>query len=294
MEITQGSRPQNLNEWENGIDATAMGIEDEEVDDMAEHLNQFWELANHLWGLSNYGKGMEDSELTTILTVSLPESYEPLVMGLHSRSNTIRFDMMAGRLLQESVRGHISQVSQSTTSSNHHQQTPLTVRRTSLVGSGRGSTPGQWQTYMGRGRGGYGTRSMELKSFGQTGNKVTRNQLSPNIQVPRGTKCFYCGNSGHWKRDCNKRKSDEAVGSSGTSGRQKEFTFLAKDLNTIPQKSWVIDSGASQHLCRLFISYRNVSHEQRIIIPDGTRIQTHGLREIDVPSTEGVIGLTEV
>jgi len=70
-----------------------------EGDDMAQHVNQFRELGNQLRSLSEDGKGMDDTELVTILTLSLPESYEPLVMPLQSRSDTITFDLMAGRLL---------------------------------------------------------------------------------------------------------------------------------------------------------------------------------------------------
>lgn len=114
------------------------GLKMREVDDMAEHLNQFRELANQLRGLSNDGKGMENSELTTILTLSLPESYEPLVMALQFPSDTITFDMMAGRLLQDSGRRHISQVSQTQSGSNNHQQTAFTAQRILPVGRGRG------------------------------------------------------------------------------------------------------------------------------------------------------------
>jgi len=66
------------------------------------HLNHFQELANQLQSLSEDGKGIEDSELVTILTLSLQLFYESLVMALQSRSDTITFDLMAGRLLQES------------------------------------------------------------------------------------------------------------------------------------------------------------------------------------------------
>jgi len=46
-----------------------------ERQDMAQHLNQFRELANQLLGLTSEGKDVDDSELLTILTLSLPESY---------------------------------------------------------------------------------------------------------------------------------------------------------------------------------------------------------------------------
>ena len=73
-----------------------------EGDNMAQHLNLFREIAKQLRSLSENGKGIDDTELVTILTLSLPQSYEPLVMALQSRSDTSIFDLMAGRLLQES------------------------------------------------------------------------------------------------------------------------------------------------------------------------------------------------
>ena len=45
-----------------------------EGQDMSEHLNRFRELANQLRGLSAEGKEFDDTELLTMLTLSLPES----------------------------------------------------------------------------------------------------------------------------------------------------------------------------------------------------------------------------
>jgi len=81
-----------------------------EGQDMAEQLNQLRELANQLRGLSADGKGLDDSELLTIVTLSLPELYESLGMVLQSRSDLITLKVMAGRLHQESARWHVGQV----------------------------------------------------------------------------------------------------------------------------------------------------------------------------------------
>ena len=40
----------------------------------------------------------------SMLSVSLPDSYEPLIMALQSRSEILTFDYIAGRLLQVSIR----------------------------------------------------------------------------------------------------------------------------------------------------------------------------------------------
>jgi len=74
-----------------------------EGDDMAEHLNKFRELANQVESLSADSKGIKNNELITLLTLSLPESYKPIIMALQSRADKISFDIFSGRLLQESA-----------------------------------------------------------------------------------------------------------------------------------------------------------------------------------------------
>ena len=100
------------------------GLHMSEGENRAQHLNLFSEIANQLRSLSEDGKGMDDMELVTILTLSLPESYEPLVMALQWRSNAITFDLMAGRLLQEAGR---RQINQATTLGNGWRETKHTA-----------------------------------------------------------------------------------------------------------------------------------------------------------------------
>lgn len=100
-----------------------------EGDGMAQHLNLFREIGKQLRSLSENGKGIDDTELVTILTLSLPQSYEPLVMALQSRSNTIIFDLMAGRLLQESGRKQISQGTNTTQEGMNTSSTAFTAHR---------------------------------------------------------------------------------------------------------------------------------------------------------------------
>lgn len=143
-----------------------------EGDDMAQHLNHFREIANQLQSLSEDGKGMEDSELVTILTVSLPQSYKLLVMALQSRSDTITFDLMAGRLLQESGRRQISQGTNPTQGGTSTSSTAFTAHRP-VTGTqlfrGQGGNYGN-----GRGRGGYPGR-FHNQAFGATQNNLRRN-----------------------------------------------------------------------------------------------------------------------
>jgi len=261
-----------------------------EGEDMAQHLNQFRELANQLRSLSVDGKGMDDTELVTILTLRLPESYEPLVMALQSRSEPITFDTMAGRLLQESGRRQISQASQNGTKDT--MQTAFAAQRGTLIARGGRGRVGS----NGRGRGGFRTRTGEAFAGSETGTDSRRNTgQHPARSNAQMTKCYYCGKPGHWKKDCYKRKSDEA--SAGVQGHVKEFTFLAKDRIGNPDNGWIIDSGASQYLTQdrtKFASYEEVSKDKWITIADGTKLQACGIGDVEISTKPGAICLRNV
>jgi len=262
-----------------------------EGQDMAQHLNQFRELANQLRGLLVEGKSLDDTELLTILTLSLPESYEPLVMALQSRSDLITFDIMAGRLLQESSRRHVGQVTHRALESNSTagSNTAFTVNRpmaNQRFSPGRVSFP-----VNGRGRG--GSRGGFRGHYGgSSGGPIYRgNTTSSRIRPTLGSRCHYCGKEGHWKRDCYKRKAEEGSSGMGTSdkGEKRDFTFLAKVPAESVPVGWIIDSGASQHLCgdrALFTTYNIMSENQEITIADGTKIEAKGIGEIAI-ATQG-------
>jgi len=266
--------------------------------DMAQHLNQFRELANQLRGLSTVGKEVDDSELLTILTLSLPESYEPLVMALQSRSDPITFDIMAGRLLQESARRHIGQVSQRIQEGNTTVGSQTAFRANRIPPPTRFSLPvGRSVIHSnGRGRGGFRGGSRGFHS-GTVGSQSRGSAATRRTRVPAGTKCHYCGKEGHWKNDCFKRKSDEAGSTTKSTNGTREFTFLAEGPEAMPQIGWIIDSGASQHLCgnrTEFSTYVPVSEGRGITIADGTKIQACGLGEIEIHTEGGRIILTDV
>ena len=194
-----------------------------EGQDMSEHLNRFGELANQLRELSPEGKEFDDSELLTILTPSLPESYEPWVMALQSRSNIVKFDMMAGKLLQESARRQVGKVThkgqESSTPGGHTAFTANCAPNNTCFHPGRGS----FHVY-GGGREGF-RGSVRGYSATSTGWQNTRgNTATGTIRPPAGTKCHYCGKECHWKKDSFKCKSEE--GGNPQSGGAQEFTFF--------------------------------------------------------------------
>ena len=185
-----------------------------EGQDMSKYLNQFRKLANQLRGLLPKGKQFDDSELLTILTLSLPDSYKPLVMALQSRSDVGTFDMMACRLLQELARRHVGPVTHKESDTTlHGSHTAFTANHplnTTHLHQGRGSFQGN-----GSGRGGILGSSTGMWAGNQVGNMGRAGTGSSTQRPPSGTRCYYSGKLGHWKRDCYKCKSEESGNSTG-------------------------------------------------------------------------------
>ena len=73
---------------------------------MASHLKEFRDLANQIANLpaGDDSTQIQGVDLVSMLSLSLPDSYKPLIMALQSRSEELTFDFMAGRLPQESTR----------------------------------------------------------------------------------------------------------------------------------------------------------------------------------------------
>jgi len=55
-----------------------------EGQDMSVHLNSFKELSTQIANLSSNGIGIPDGDLVSMLSLSLPQSYEPLIMAVQS------------------------------------------------------------------------------------------------------------------------------------------------------------------------------------------------------------------
>lgn len=82
--------------------------------------------------------------------------------------------------------------------------------------------------------------------------------------------CFYCKKKGHKIADCRKRKRDEDSHEKGPGGGPHALVF---DGTKGPVTHWVVDSGASYHICNnrhIFDSLTKRSHPVEISIGDGS------------------------
>lgn len=167
-------------------------------------------------------------------------------MALQSRTDSITFDVMAGRLLQEFAKRQVEQVTHKAQDNNSipGSETEFTANRIPIP---RASDERTGHPVFGRGQGGYhGGYRGQYQVNGSRQSPRTNTGAARGRPIS-GTKCYYCEMEGHWKKDCYKRKTEE--GSSASASASKEFTLLAQEVLARPQMGWIIDSEASQHLC---------------------------------------------
>ena len=135
-----------------------------------------------------------------------------------------------------------------------------------------------------------------MRYFRETINSELRGNLpvigAPN---PQTIKCYFCCKTGHSKKDCYKKRSDEPA--AATISRDKEFTFLAENPTVATGIGWTIDSGVSQHILddrARFTTYISVSNAQTITIAHETRLEACGIRDMEIPTKAGCITLTDI
>jgi len=184
-------------------------------------------------------------------------------MGLLSRADKLTFDTFTGRLLQESARRQVAQVRQ-----------PDLGQNTCSGGAFTAKYPMRGRNISGR----YGLRRGGMRTpmtFGVARSDTSRTNVKGVGTSKVKGKCFYCQMEGHWKRDCFRRKADERKEASPTTGRDKgRVAITVRDSEMPGQHSeiayWMVDSGASQHLCGSRKDFIQGTYKE--IIPRGIEI----------------------
>ena len=101
-------------------------LQPQEGQNMSVHLNSFEQVSTQVANLSPNRIGMPDAALVSMVSLSLLESYEPLIIAIQSPSETLTFDLLVGLLLHEATRRQAARLS--TTDKNRQALAALAAR----------------------------------------------------------------------------------------------------------------------------------------------------------------------
>ena len=211
-------------------------------DSVQKHIKAMTEIFDEL---SIVGDPITDEDRVVYLLASLPESYNMLVTALESNEDVPKMEVVTERLL--------------------HEERKLKNRA-----------------------GSSGVSSEKAMAVKQQSRK-------------KGPKCHHCGKIGHIKRDCwdlTGKKADKS---------QKESTYSKQKANkaevkkhdydssssdtvglivthaglagaTVRQNSWIVDSGATCHMCndsKHFVELRDLKQSQEVTLGDGHAVKAN-------------------
>ena len=186
------------------------GLRMEEGTSLRDHLDQ---LNTVLLELRNIDVKVDDEDAALILLVSLPSSYENFVDSFIGGRDTLTLEDVRSSLHTRDMR-HKATVTSSDS------------QAAGLVASG---------------------------SLGQKGSGKKKFKKPVSKGSKSNDVCNYCKEKGHWKNECPKKKQSEKA--SGTAvvaevdTTSEEDLALVADAHKHHRDVWILDTGASYHIC---------------------------------------------
>lgn len=217
--------------------------------EMSVFLSKIQEIQNQLKQL---GEEISDKFAITKVLMSLPDEYKHFVSAWESAPEDKQtFDNLVTRLLIEEER-----LKEKTEEKDSTPSSSAFVARRNIKCFKCGKS-GHYQT--------------ECRS-----NKDSEKKVNDN-------KCFYCGKIGHYKAQCRFRMSKD--------NKKISNAFIVSDSvhKQYVESQWLVDSGASEHMCRnrsLFSSFQSVS-QKSVIVGNGATISVLGCGQMAVQVNNG-------
>ena len=112
-----------------------------------------------------------------------------------------------------------------------------------------------------------------------------RKALTASGTTPRQLTCHFCKKPGHFKRNCrkfaaqlqaNKDSANKAAARESSSSSDDEAMVVSHALSATSKGTWIIDSGATCHMCNdrtLFSQLHSLQSSQEVTLGDGHVLQ---------------------
>lgn len=201
---------------------------------MHEHIVEMTNIAARL---KTMGMEVNENFLVTFILNSLPPEYGPFHMNYNTLKDKWNVHELQSMLIQEEAR----------------LKKPG-IHSANLMGQkGAEKKPGR---KFGKGKQGL--------------SKINQSSVQIQKKEPRKDKCHFCGKSGHYQKDCLKRKAWFEK-----KGKFNVLVCFESNLTEVPYNTWWIDSGCTTHVSNTmqgFLTTQTISPHERFIFM-GNRVK---------------------
>lgn len=221
------------------------------TDNISAHISKLEKIANDL---KLAGENITDKMVITKILMTLPDSYQHFYSAwdsIQSESKTI--NNLTGRLLLEESR---------LLQNSKHMHTEV---ETSSAFTARSQNKFGWKN------------NSHKKGKYNFGNSSNTKKIGP---------CFYCGKIGHLKRECrNFLRSRETKNTNLSDNSDNAFISESTLLSIKDNEQWILDSGASDHMCAnydWFRDYEKLENPTQVKIGNGSSMYAIGKGKIRI------------
>jgi cell division cycle protein 20 (cofactor of APC complex)/ATP-binding cassette subfamily B (MDR/TAP) protein 1 len=263
------------------------------------HINLVRDLADQLDAI---GAGVSDEDIAMTLLCSLPESYDYLIVALESRSPTeLTSDFVSARLISEEKR------------KNENTNVSVNANIVGNIGHNVGNINKHNSMIGNVGSGNSDNIALYTNSYGNGNNNNVKNHSKSSKPM---IKCSYCNKKNHTEDKCY-AKHGFPVGHPKSNNRMNmnsnaniasvsvnnatlhafvvgnnvknvmnPLTSNTSNINNTQACDWLIDSGASMHLCnnRTYFdnaTFKHIPHKN-VVLGNNECIQAIGIGDIPV------------